>query len=385
MRLVLKIRTGSEAGREIVIEPGAPVRIGRKSPAEFAFPQDPLISRLHFAIKCDADTARILDLNSSNGTWVNGRQVKGAVLEEGDEISAGEMKFTVHLESDQIFTAPPAAPPAAPVPFLSSAELSAPLRLKPIESAPPAPDSTPPAPAPPPSAPAAPEPTPQERLLGVLRADFQPLYAILDAARSPQIYKMLAEAKEEARKAWEAQNPGPADPTFQPPAAGMLEGGAQYESLYEGWSKAELTLFAPYLVSLPPWSKLLEKLVTKGWGKSWGIYLTCNLAFPDVRHHFRHFLMVNMPDGDQVYFRFYDPRVLRVYLPTCTPEEINYFFGPIWRFAAEDEKPESLLEFVRQGTEMKSNIWHLAPSGPPAAGAAAAISPDKTQSSVTPR
>ena len=153
----------------------------------------------------------------------------------------------------------------------------------------------------------------------------------------------------------------------------MLEGGAQYESLFEGWSKPQLALFAPYLVSLPPWSKLLGTLVTKGWGKSWGVYLTSHVAFAEVRHHFRHFLMVNMPDGKQVYFRFYDPRVLRVYLPTCTPEEIGYFFGPVSRFATEDEKPETLLEFVRRETGMKSNIGHLAPSAP-----------DKTQRLVTP-
>jgi len=384
LRLVLKIRAGSDAGREIVIEPGAPVRFGRRSPAEFVFPQDPLISRLHFAIKCDADTARLLDLNSSNGTWVNGQQVKAAVLKDGDEISAGEIKFAVRIERDQIWTAPPAQVQAAPPPFLSPSELSAPLPLKPIESAPPAPEPVPPPAVPPPNAPAAPELTPQERLLGLLRKDFQPLYAILDAARSPEIYKILAEGKEEARKAWEAQNPGPTTPTFQPPAAGMLEGGAQYESLYEGWSKAELTLFAPYLVSLPPWSKLLEKLVTKGWGKSWGIYLTCNLPFQDVRHHLRHFLMVNLPDGGQVYFRFYDPRVLRVYLPTCTPEEINYFFGPVWRLATEAEKPQDMLEFVRREAGMISNIWHLAPAEKPS-GEPAAPSPDSTQPIGTPR
>jgi len=379
MRLVLKIRAGSDSGREIVIEQGAPARIGRRSPAEFVFPHDPLISRLHFSIECDADTGRIQDLNSSNGTWVNGRRVSDAVLKEGDEITAGEMTFIVHIERHQPWAVPSAAAQAASLPFLSPAELRAPLPLAPIESALP----EPPAVVPPPSVPAAPAPTLQERLLGILREDFQPLYAILDGARSLDIYKLLAEAKEEARKSREAQNPGAAGATFQPPAAGMLEGGAQYESLYEGRSKAELTLFAPYLVCLPPWSKLLEKLVSKGWGKSWGIYLTCNLPFHEVRHHFRHFLMVNMPDGGQVYFRFYDPRVLRVYLPTCTPEEIYQFFGPVWRFAAEDEKPESLLEFVRQETGMKSHIRRLAPSETPAGGGAAASSVEKTQPPVT--
>ena len=364
-----------------MVEQGAPARIGRKSPAEFVFPHAPLMSRLHFSIECDADTGRIQDLNSSNGTWVNGRRVSDAVLKEGDEIAAVGIRFAVHIERGQPWAAPPAAARAAPLPFLSPAELGAPLPRAPIEGALPEPAAV----VPPPSVPATPELSLQDRLLGLLRADFQPLYAILDGARSPDICKLLAEAEEEARKSWEARNPSTAGPTFQPPAAGMLEGGAQYESLYEGRSKVELTLFAPYLVSLPPWSKVLEKLVSKGWGKSWGIYLTCNLPFHEVRHHFRHFLMVKIPDGRGVYFRFYDPRVLRVYLPTCMPEEICQFFGPVWRFAAEDEKPESLLEFARHGSGMKSNIWRLAPSEKTAAGTAAALPPDNKQSAGTPR
>ena len=178
MRLVLKVRAGSESGREIVIEQGPPVRIGRTSPAEFVFPQDAGISRLHFAIKCDAESARILDLNSRNGTWVNGQQVKGAVLKEGDEITAGNMKIAVHIERAQPWpAAPPAAARTAPPPSYSQPQLSVPLPLEPIPSAPPAVAK--------PVAPAAPELSLEERLLGMLREDFQPLYAILDAARSP--------------------------------------------------------------------------------------------------------------------------------------------------------------------------------------------------------
>jgi hypothetical protein len=377
MRLVLKIRAGSDAGSEIFIEQGARVRVGRKSPSEYVFPDDPGISRQHFCIECTADTGRVQDLNSSNGTWVNGQRISDAVLQEGDQITAGGMTFVVHLERDQALVAPPSAAKAAAPPSYSQPQLSVELPLGPIENSPPA--------AAKPAAPAAPEISLEERLLGMFREDFQPLYAILDAARSPQIYKILAEAKEDNLKAWEAQNPGAAGPASQPPAAGMLEGGAQYESLFEGWSKAQLALFAPYLVSLPPWSKLLEKLVTKGWGKSWGVYLTSHVAFAEIRHHFRHFLMVNMPDGNQVYFRFYDPRVLRIYLPTCTPEEIAYFFGPVSRFAIENEEPETLLEFVRRQTGMQSNVIQLAPPEKPAGGLASPSRLEKTQPPVNPR
>ena len=358
-----------------MIEEGTLIRIGRRSPADIVFPNEPSLSRLHFSVECAGGTVRIQDLNSSNGTWVNGRRVSDAALQNGDEIAAGKIIFAVHIEGDQPWAASPARVDTAPPPFLSPSTVSVPLSLGPIEAA--SPGSEPATPVPPPSPPAAPEASLEDQLLRVLREDFQPLYAILDGARSPQIYKMLAEAKAEARKGWEAQNPGAASPTYQPPAAGRLEDGAQYESLFEGWSKAELTLFAPYLVSLPPQSKLLDKLVRKGWGKSWGVYLTCNMAFSDVRHHLRQFLMVNMPDGKQVYFRFYDPRVLRVYLPTCTPEEIGQFFGPVWRFATENEKPQELLEFVRHGTGMNSNIWHLAASEIRAGRPAIQLSPAK--------
>ena len=146
-------------------------------------------------------------------------------------------------------------------------------------------------------APAAEEMTPQGAIVSLLRGEFQPLYALLDAANEPSVLKVLFESKEE------------------------------YASLFEGVAGAQLTHFAPYLVRLPKESPLLETLVQKGWGKNWGVFLTSSKQLQDLRSHFRQFLMVKMPDGAQAYFRFYDPRVLRVYLPTCLPEEAAQFFG----------------------------------------------------------
>ena len=69
-----------------------------------------------------------------------------------------------------------------------------------------------------------------------------------------------------------------------------------------------------------------------------------------MRHHLRHFLEVKLPDDTQVYFRFYDPRVLRVFLPTCTPDDTNQFFGPmIQNYLVEDESSDQLLRFVNTG------------------------------------
>lgn len=363
MRLVLEIRTGFDAGSEIAFEQGGRVRVGRASPSEYVFLHDLALSRQHFVIEWSGDTCWLQDLHSSNGTWVNGHRVDQVSLQEGDEITAGEMTFVVRFVREEAWAAQPTQPASAPRSFLTPPELSvnlsdadlaltilptkkhAALKLpQPVREERP------------------PEPSPQEKLLGMLREQFQPLYAIVDAARSPEIYKLLAEAKEEARQCRGEPEPGYQGAGFQYPAAAELEDGAYYESLFEGWSKSQLALFSPFLVSLPPKSKLLEKLVTKGWGKSWGIYLTCHTDFAGVRRHFRHFLMVNTPSGEQMYFRFYDPRVLRVFLPACTQEEIASFFGPVSRFVTEDKKPEGLVEFVRQWWGMNANSVPLGPS-----------------------
>jgi len=54
-------------------------------------------------------------------------------------------------------------------------------------------------------------------------------------------------------------------------------------------------------------------------------------------------------ENKKVLFRFYDPRVLRVFLPTCTSKEVLEFFGPITRYVLEGEEPIVILQY-RSGT-----------------------------------
>ncbi len=58
--------------------------------------------------------------------------------------------------------------------------------------------------------------------------------------------------------------------------------------------------------------------------------------------------VVEIEQGKSLLFRFYDPRALRVFLPTCSAQEVRQFFGPVASFHVEDESPESLIRF-RQG------------------------------------
>lgn len=76
-----------------------PILIGRDPVAcDVALEQDSLLSRLHFAIVPAGDGAFLLDLRSSNGTYVNGARVHYARLRPGDQIRAGTGRFTFRDE-----------------------------------------------------------------------------------------------------------------------------------------------------------------------------------------------------------------------------------------------------------------------------------------------
>lgn len=158
-----------------------------------------------------------------------------------------------------------------------------------------------------------------DKVIEALRAEAQqaPLFALLDAARGERIVELLRESVE------------------------------TYRCLFEGvlsvlWEEA-----GPYLVELPAGSRLLERLVREGWGKSWGVYLVSRRSFADVRRHFRKLLFVKEEETRlDMLFRFYDPRVLRVFLPSCADRQTEEIYGDIAAYLIEGEGGE-LLRFPR--------------------------------------
>src|SRR5215475_13081353 len=124
--------------------------------------------------------------------------------------------------------------------------------------------------------------------------------------------------------------------------------GAEFSSLYRGQPEESLSSVAPYLVSLDPKSEMMQWLLTNGWGNSWGIFLVSSTSLETLRRHFRRFLLVRDAAGNELYFRFYDPRVLRTFLPTCTGAETKRFFGPVGIYLIEAENGEAVSFFSRR-------------------------------------
>lgn len=119
----------------------------------------------------------------------------------------------------------------------------------------------------------------------------------------------------------------------------------QHTCVFSGYFEPELKVVAPYLIQLEYDDAKARRFMRLAWGNSWGVFLKCDTGLQTLRRHLRTLLVVSDESGNRLMFRYYDPRVLRIYLPTCTAEELHAVFGPIDRFFVEDDKPETLLEF----------------------------------------
>src|SRR5215467_1391003 len=133
--------------------------------------------------------------------------------------------------------------------------------------------------------------------------------------------------------------------------AELKRSALEFSSLYKGEPEETLSQVAPYLVRLDPKSEFTGWLLTNGWRNSWGIFFVSAASLEELRRHFRHFLLVRDEGRRELYFRFYDPRVLRVFLPTCTGSQAKRFLGPVKAYVIEAEDEKLVTLFSRQGTQ----------------------------------
>ena len=73
---------------------GATRTIGRAPRADFILDRA-LVSRLHCRLEAKRDHIEVLDLASTNGTFVNGKRVDRAMLGEGDKLRVGRVELQV--------------------------------------------------------------------------------------------------------------------------------------------------------------------------------------------------------------------------------------------------------------------------------------------------
>jgi hypothetical protein len=130
--------------------------------------------------------------------------------------------------------------------------------------------------------------------------------------------------------------------------------------LYRGELADDMAEVAPYLVQLEKEAEFTNWVFTQGWGEHWGIFALSAQPLVEMRQHFRRFLTVYGPDHKPLVFRYYDPRVLRVYLPTCNAEDLTTVFGPVTSFFCEDDDPTMALRFRSASGALRQEKFKLA-------------------------
>ena len=76
------------------ILPGNIKTMGRATGADFIV-EATLVSRVHCRLTAGATDLEVVDLDSTNGTFVNGERVDRALLRIGDRLGVGKVEFLV--------------------------------------------------------------------------------------------------------------------------------------------------------------------------------------------------------------------------------------------------------------------------------------------------
>jgi pSer/pThr/pTyr-binding forkhead associated (FHA) protein len=76
------------------ISPGATKTIGRAARADFVV-EAALVSRLHCRLTASDSVIDVVDLDSTNGTYINDERVRNGTLANGDRLKIGRVEMTL--------------------------------------------------------------------------------------------------------------------------------------------------------------------------------------------------------------------------------------------------------------------------------------------------
>ena len=87
----------AQAGIEPLVfrlSPGTIKTIGRSAAADLIL-EAALVSRIHCRLEANAETLEVVDLESTNGVYVNGERVANAHMIPGDRLKVGRVELQV--------------------------------------------------------------------------------------------------------------------------------------------------------------------------------------------------------------------------------------------------------------------------------------------------
>ncbi len=96
---ILRSMSDGETEKTFRILPGVVRTIGRATGADFIV-DAPLVSRVHCRLTASADgSLEVRDLDSTNGTFINGERIDKGQLTSGDRLGVGRIELVALRET----------------------------------------------------------------------------------------------------------------------------------------------------------------------------------------------------------------------------------------------------------------------------------------------
>ena len=320
----LKVRVGPRSGEVYLLTPNVPWVVGRSPDCSIPI-EDSMISRRHFEIVWNGATCILTDLGSTNGTTLNGERASCEVLKHDDVILAGQSAFRIEVTEEPILSPSETAAPVA-----ATRPMEEPLQAVTQE----------------PESPSSEEPV---RPLAIFRSA-EPTLAreAVEPEEGSLLQALLRSLDRSAGTDLYAIVDGSQD--LELAFTGRLMGSDVY-TLFSGDMAEPVAHAGPCLIALRAPVQFLERWVETLGGDA-GILLETSAHLETLYVHLREIFVVEGEEGQEYFFRYYDPRVLRTYLPTCTEQELRDFFGPVQRWIAEDEKAEGYSVYAMEASSV---------------------------------
>ena len=95
------VRSGPIKGHKYAVKSDSPILIGRSEEANIRIAYDQYCSRRHAKVYWDNGKCYVQDLESTNGTYVNGAKITGTLeLNNNDIISLGDTELLVIISDE---------------------------------------------------------------------------------------------------------------------------------------------------------------------------------------------------------------------------------------------------------------------------------------------
>lgn len=126
-----------------------------------------------------------------------------------------------------------------------------------------------------------------------------------------------------------------------------VPGALPSRSLFQGEGvPASLAAAGPRLVRLEPDHPFTDYFLEATFGKALAIFVRSVAGLDALSADLRRFLVARDGHGIRRYFAFYDPRVLRVFLPICTKPERDEMFKVVASYLMEGVLGRSFVELA---------------------------------------